>query len=107
MHAAQRRSTRRLDKLDEIYQLMLPKVIAEYDDETVKTKEDLQKWGRRLRGKDKSFTLDGVRMELANGETIAVPLFLFSLTNENFLNRDGRHGSLRKQKTPPGGVKNS
>jgi hypothetical protein len=67
-----------MDKLDEIYQLMLPKVIAEYDDESVKTKEDMQKWGRRLRGKDKSFTLDGVRMELANGETIAVPLFLFS-----------------------------
>jgi len=67
-----------IDKLDEIYQLMLPKVIAEYDDETVKTKEDLQKWGRRLRGKDKSFTMDGVRMELDNGETISVPLFLFS-----------------------------
>jgi hypothetical protein len=67
-----------LSRMDQIYKKMMPKIVAEFDDKSVKTESDLALWGRKLRGKEKSFTVDGVLMELENGEKIAVPLFLFS-----------------------------
>ena len=67
-----------LSRMDQIYKKMMPKIVAEFDDKSVKTESDLALWGRKLRGKERSFTVDGVLMELENGEKIAVPLFLFS-----------------------------
>jgi len=67
-----------IEELDQLYQFMIPKIVAEYDDPTVKTVADLSLWGRKLRGKEKSFAVDGVLMRLENGEKVAVPLFMFS-----------------------------
>ena len=67
-----------LDELDQIYQQMIPKIVAEYDDASVTSLKDLTLWVRKLRGKEKLFTVDGAMMRLVNGESIAVPLFLFS-----------------------------
>ena len=67
-----------LDELDQIYQQMIPKIVAEYDDATVTSLKDLTLWVRKLRGKEKSFTVNGAMMLLENGEAIAVPLFMFS-----------------------------
>ena len=69
---------KRITELDEIYRKMVPRVVAEFDDETVKTEQDLRRWGQKLKGKPKSFTIDGVMMQLSDGEEIAVPLFMFS-----------------------------
>lgn len=74
-----------LRSLDPIYQMMLPRVVAEFDDTSVKTVSDLRNWGRRLRGKDKTFTVDGVMMQLEKGDQIAVPLFLFGDEERVFL----------------------
>ena len=67
-----------ISEIDEIYQTMIPKIIAEFDDKSVKSEKDLSAWGRKLLGKEKSFTVDGVMMRLEDGEKIAFPLFLFS-----------------------------
>lgn len=67
-----------IHEIDEIYQKMIPKIVAEFDDESVTDEATLRLWARRLRGKEKSFTVDGVMMRLENREEIAIPLFLFS-----------------------------
>ena len=67
-----------IHEIDDIYQMMIPKIVAEFDDKSVESEKDLRFWGRRLRGKSKSFTVDGVMMQLENREDIAVPLFLFA-----------------------------
>jgi hypothetical protein len=67
-----------IHEIDEIYQKMIPKIVAEFDDESVTDEASLRLWARRLRGKEKSFTVDGVMMRLENREEIAIPLFLFS-----------------------------
>ena len=74
-----------IDEIDQFYQFMIPKIVAEYDDETVKTVEDLSLWGRKLRGKEKTFAVDGVLMRFENAEKLAVPLFLFSPEERDLL----------------------
>ncbi len=75
----------RIAGLDEIYRKMIPRIVAEFDDESVKSEQDLRLWGRKLRGKEKSFTVDGVMMQLSNGDEIAVPLFMFSEPEQRVL----------------------
>jgi len=67
-----------IEELDQLYQYMIPKIVAEYDDPSVKTVADLALWGRQLRGKEKSFAVDGVLLRLENGEKVAVPLIMFA-----------------------------
>lgn len=76
-----------IDEIDQFYQFMIPKIVAEYDDEKVKTVEDLTLWGRKLRGKEKTFAVDGVLMRLENAEKVAIPLFLFSSEERNILDQ--------------------
>jgi hypothetical protein len=72
-------------EIDKFYQFMIPKIVAEYDDKQVTTVEDLSLWGRKLRGKEKTFAVDGVLMRLENAEEVAVPLFLFSSEERSIL----------------------
>jgi hypothetical protein len=65
-------------EIDQIYQQMIPKIVAEYDDKSVTSEKELRLWSRKLRGKEKLFTVNGVMMWLENREEIAIPLFLFS-----------------------------
>jgi hypothetical protein len=74
-----------IEELDEFYQMMIPKIVAEFDDPKVKSIEDLSSWGRKLRGKTKSFRIDGVMMRMENGEKLAVPLFLFAAKERDVL----------------------
>jgi len=74
-----------LRRLDPIYQMMLPKVVGEFDDASVKDIDSLRIWGRKLKGKAVDFSVDGVMMQLESREQIAVPLFLFSEQERKWL----------------------
>ena len=69
---------RPIQGLDQVYQMTIPKVVAEFDDQRVTSTDELTLWGRRLHGKEKSFDVAGVEMQLDNREKVTVPLFLFS-----------------------------
>jgi hypothetical protein len=60
----------------EIYQQMIPGVVAEFDDESVTDKKDLRLWGRKPRDKEKCSTVDEAMMELVNHKEIATPLVM-------------------------------
>lgn len=86
-------------EIDPIYKMMIPKIVAEFDDRSVKTETDLRKWGKKLRGKDRTLEVDGVLMRLANREEVAVPLFLFSEDERTVLEQgwDTWHAAASEQ----------
>ena len=67
---------RRLDTLPKFYQQLLPQVVAHF--ETLRTVDlsGLENWLVRQRGQPREFHLEGVLVEVENGDVHAVPFFL-------------------------------
>jgi hypothetical protein len=69
---------RSFENLPEIYQLMLPKIVAYFEDINEPDKAGLEAWLVRQKGLPRSFTIDGVTLEMENGDEYVVPFFMFS-----------------------------
>ena len=57
---------------------MIPEIVTHFDGIEFEKELDFKKWVRELRGKSKTYTCDGVMIELANGDLYGVPFFFFS-----------------------------
>jgi hypothetical protein len=66
------------ENLPEMYQLMLPKIVARFERINQPDRSGLESWLVRQRGAPRTFTIDGVIMELENGDEYVVPFFFFS-----------------------------
>jgi hypothetical protein len=66
------------ENLPEMYQLMVPKIVAHFERINDPDKAGLEAWLVRQKGLPRTFTIDGVIMELENGDEYAVPFFFFS-----------------------------
>jgi hypothetical protein len=66
------------ENLPEIYQRMLPRVVAHFERINSPERRGLESWLVRQRGQPRTFTVDGVVFELENGDEYVVPFFLFS-----------------------------
>jgi hypothetical protein len=75
-------------ELDEVYQYMLPKLVAETEDRSVKDLADFKRWVRKKQGRKWVTNVDGVLMRMESGEEFAVPLFLFA-ESERFVLDNG------------------
>lgn len=69
---------RRFDNLPSIYQKMIPKFVGEFEGEKLETTEDLMAWARKQKARPRTFTVDGVLMELENGDRYLIPFMFFS-----------------------------
>jgi hypothetical protein len=69
---------RRFDNLPEVYQKMLPKLVAHFEKAPIDDKRALDAWAAKLRGESRTFTCEGVLLELENGDMYGVPFFFFS-----------------------------
>ncbi|HEY3394731.1 MAG TPA: SHD1 domain-containing protein [Lacipirellulaceae bacterium] len=69
---------RQFENLPEIYQRMLPKVVAQLERINQPDKRGLEAWLVRQKGQPRTFTVEGVIMELENGDEYGVPFFFFS-----------------------------
>ncbi len=69
---------RLLDNLPEVYQRMLPKIVSHFENTEVEGMPEFNSWVMRLRGEPRTFTCEGVILELENGDEYGVPFFLFS-----------------------------
>jgi hypothetical protein len=69
---------RQFENLPEIYQLMLPHIVANFEKINDPDKRGLEAWLVRQKGQPRSFTLEGVIMELENGDEIGIPFFFFA-----------------------------
>jgi hypothetical protein len=76
---------RLFSNLPEIYQMMLPKIVSFFERINPEDKSGLESWAVRQRGQPRTFTLEGVVLELENGDEYAVPFFLFSEEDQQLL----------------------
>jgi hypothetical protein len=76
---------RQFENLPEIYQRMLPKVVAHFERINQPDKRGLEAWLVRQRAQPRTFTVEGVIMELENGDEYGVPFFFFSDEDLNVL----------------------
>ncbi len=73
------------DNLPEIYQKMLLKIVAQLEGVDMPDARALQSWVRGLRGLPKTLNLEGVIIELENGDEYGVPFFLLSDKDQQIL----------------------
>ncbi len=66
------------DNLPPVYQKILMAVVEHFENFPVTNRADLDRWVFGLRGQPKTYKLDGVIMELENGDEYGVPFFLFA-----------------------------
>lgn len=66
------------DNLTGIQQKVVPAVAAHFTGRPITDRAGLFDWLKRRKGEPETFTVDGVQMEMENGDLYAVPFFLFS-----------------------------
>lgn len=69
---------KRFDNLPPIYQKVAPMVVAYFEQNSVEDEPSLERWLVHRKGQPQSYSVDGVILELENGDEYAVPFFLFS-----------------------------
>jgi hypothetical protein len=69
---------RQFENLPEIYQRMVPRIVAHFEELRQPDKNGLEAWLIRQRGEPRTFSLEGVILELENGDEYGVPFFFFS-----------------------------
>ncbi len=66
------------ENLPESYQKMLPQVVSHFEGVEFATGEDFADWVSKQRGAPRSYVVEGVLLELPNGDLYGVPFFFFS-----------------------------
>jgi hypothetical protein len=79
------------ENLPEIYQRMLPKIVAQLEGIDMPDAKALEAWVRDLRGIPKTYNLEGVIIELENGDEYSVPFFLLSEKDQQILKPGWEH----------------
>jgi hypothetical protein len=69
---------RRLDRLPQLYQQLLPKVIQHFEEVEIPDNRALQNWVRSLGGQPRTFQVEGVILEMEDGDEYAIPFFVFA-----------------------------
>jgi hypothetical protein len=70
---------RQFENLPDVYQRMLPHIVAHFEPIEPLDKEGIEKWLVKNKGGPRTFTLEGVFLELENGDEYGVPFFFFSV----------------------------
>jgi hypothetical protein len=66
------------DNLPEVYQKMVPKIVAHHEKIEFADEKDFLEWVRKQRGKPFECMCEGVMLELENGDEYGIPFFFFS-----------------------------
>ena len=88
------------DNLPQIYRQMLLRVIAHEENIEMPDRAALDLWVRSLRGQPRTYHLEGVVLELPNGNEYAVPFFLFAEKDQELL-RSGWDAWIQSQNGNP------
>lgn len=76
---------RRLENLPEFYQRLIPKIVAHKEDLPRADRRGLRAWLVRQQGTPRTFHVDGVVMEIENGDEYAIPFFMFTKEDQRLL----------------------
>lgn len=72
---------RPLENLPEVYQVIVRRIVAHFENTTIETNRDVDKWLNQKEHNPRKYSCDGVILELENGDEVAIPFFLFSETD--------------------------
>ncbi|MEO0529221.1 MAG: SHD1 domain-containing protein [Planctomycetota bacterium] len=73
--------------LPAVYRKIVPQIVGEFTGNEVRDEASLERWLVHRKGEPQTFTVDGVVMEVANGDEYALPFFLFADRDEQVLRR--------------------
>lgn len=76
---------RNYENLPEVYQRMVPHVINHFEATELEGEQDIRSWVISLKGRPRSYDIEGVRLQLENGDLYAVPFFFFSAPDQTVL----------------------
>ena len=76
---------RQFSNLPELYQKLLPKIVEHFDGIEIPDDRALQNWLRSQGGKPRTFHIEGVKLEVENGDEYSIPFFVFSETDRKLL----------------------
>jgi hypothetical protein len=66
------------DNLGGVKQKIVLRIVSHFENTPIEDKKALETWILKLKGAPKTYTCDGVVLELENGDEYGVPFFLFS-----------------------------
>ena len=66
------------ENLPELYQQLVPRIVGHFEKQPITDKAGFEQWVLQQRGQAKTFTCEGVLLELESGDEYGVPFFLFS-----------------------------
>jgi hypothetical protein len=70
---------RPLSNYHDLQQRVMARIVAHFENEMIEDEKDLEKWANsKLKGDSRTYTVEGVMMELENGDVYGVPFFFFS-----------------------------
>lgn len=84
---------RPLENLPEFYQLLLPRVVAHFENLPEGNRASFDRWIVQQRGQRRTFTLEGIVLETESGDEYSVPFFLFA-DDDRALLKSGYRGWL-------------
>ena len=70
---------RLLSNYPDLLQKMLPKIVAHFEKVELDRENDLERWIVGLKGEARTYTVEGVLLELENGDEYGVPFFFFAV----------------------------
>jgi hypothetical protein len=66
------------NNLPPVYQAMIPKIVAHFGNPDVTDRQSFAAWLKQQGGQPRTFTVEGVLLELENGDEYGVPFLFFS-----------------------------
>ena len=76
---------KRFDKLPGVYKKLVPDIVAMRENVNFKDEHAFKKWVHDLKGAPKSYVVDGVMLELENGDHYGMPFFYFTEEDRKLL----------------------
>jgi hypothetical protein len=76
---------RAFNNLPEFYQQLVPKVVEHFEEIELPDRRALLNWLRTIGGEPRTFQVEGVILEVENGDEYAVPFFVFSEADQKVL----------------------
>lgn len=69
---------KKFSEIDSLHQKLLLRILSHLEEKTFEDEKQLTEWSKSLGGDPKLYPLEGVLMELASGDKIGVPFFMFA-----------------------------
>ena len=73
------------DNLPEIYQQIIPQLVAKVEGVDIEKKAHIDRWKKKLKSTTKKYQAEGVKLELENGDLYTIPLFMFTQQDRRIL----------------------